>query len=361
MEAEKLVFDMVNTLSYPILLVEKDEEKGWSSSYSNESMEKLLTRLSSTNKVKTDKETKNSQDSTSEKDELDDYILELLKTYSEESHTSTYTLHDVEILNGLYTIHFNQKQNHLLMIFIEIPKEELFDNITFHDLSGTCNAIVVVLDSMGNIVDMNECFSNLVGMAKEEAIGKEFFNTFIPGNLEQLSEYFQEILSEEVYHQHFVTPLKGFEGNLYRINWQISKIVKNEQTYVIAIGSDISKFIEENIDLKRQLTSIKVGFEYFPLAVAYMNANGTFIKMNPRFMKMFNIPKKHDHVMFDQIGVFKKNIGFKKLNEHIGLIKEMSYKINHVIKDEPVKIKVDIRLLQKERTKFYIVVAQEIK
>ena len=51
------------------------------------------------------------------------------------------------------------------------------------------------------------------------------------------------------------------------------------------------------------------------------------------------------------------------MSEHIKLIKEMSYKINHTVGDRTVKIKVDIRMLsgKNESSKLYIVVAQKVK
>lgn len=354
MQTEELVFDVINTLSYPVLILEESQEKKWVYSYRNQAMQKLLNN----------KETKeNDTDEVSlPKSEYENSLEDILSTYTNELHSDSFTLHDIEIFDGLYNVSFNKNQNRLLIIFVETPIEELFDNITFHDLSGACNAIVLVLDNEGKIVDVNECFLDLVGMNKEDTTGKSFFETFIPGDIKQLNHYFENILSNETYSQKFVTPLKGLDDKLYRINWQVSKLVKNDQTYIIAVGSDISKFVEENSDLKNELKSIRIGFDYFPLAIGYMNYKGIFTKMNPRFMKMFKIKEDHEEVLFDNILLFKKHIGFDSLNENIQLIKEMSYKIDYTLNEKPIKIKVDIRLLhgKKESSNFYIVVVQMI-
>jgi PAS domain-containing protein len=207
---------------------------------------------------------------------------------------------------------------------------------------------------------MNECFVNLAAIPKTEALGKGFFETFIPGDREQLQHYFKQILDSDEYHQHFVTPLKTAIGKTYKINWQVSKLVKNDHTYIIAVGSDISRFIEENSRLKQEMKSIAVGFDYFPLAVAYMNAEGEFIKMNARFTRLFGISGGSRHIHFDSIALLAQKIGFEKMHENIALIKEMHYTFDHTSRGKPVRLRVDIRMLQgtKEFAKFYIVVVQ---
>ena len=357
MQTSQLVFDVIDKLSYPVILLEENEKKELMPSYNNQAMGSILERKSA-NEEKKD----NSTDKVAATDNKTS-LSRLIDDYKEEVHSDSYTLHDIEIFDGVYNVHFNHNEKQLLIIFVQIPLKELFDNITFHDLSGAGSSIMIVLDSSGNIVDMNDYFLNLVEMDKESTLGKSFFGTFMPAHAEKLAPYFEDILSNDVYNQHFVTPITGSNGNTYRINWQVSRIVKSEQTYIIAVGSDISKIIEENSELKRKLTSIRVGFDHFPLAVGYMNESGKFITTNPRFKKMFNIEKSNKQIMFDQIKPLAKHTTFDKIKEYLHLIKEMSYNINYSFKSKQQKLKVDIRLLdaKKESSSFYIVVIQKIK
>ena len=351
MEAKELVFEVVNNLSYALVLFEKSE-KSWSQSYQNEAMKKLIGT------------SKEGEKKTASNIENENSLNELIDNYDKQGQSDSVTLHNVEIFNAVYNVHINKNGNNLLLFFIEIPAKELFNNFTFHDLSQACSSMIVILDNRGDIIDINECFLNLVGMQKEAVVKKSFFDTFMPAYKEKLAPYLQEILSKDVYNQHFVTPLKGENEKKYQINWHVSKIVKGEQTYVIAVGSDITKFIEQNGDLKRQLISIKVGFDYFPLAIGYMNASGKFITMNPRFKKMFEIEKESENVIFDDIAISQSNnTSFEKIKEYTQLIKEMSYKTSYNFKGEIIKLKVDIRLIEskKESSKLYIVVVQKIK
>ena len=343
LEVKEIVVDVLDSLSTPVVLLE-DAEKGYSILYSNKVMQKLLI-------------TEESQEL-----KLTDEFLDVIGAYKNEAGSDNVILHDIEIFEKLYNISFSKNSNRLFITFFEISIEKLFDNITFRELSGSCSAIFVVLNSEGKVVDMNDCFLNFVGMKKEEVQAKDFFETFIPGDKETLNNHLENLTSNESPHQHFVTPMKGHNGKLYRIYWQVSSVVKQNQSFIIAVGSDISKFVEENSNLKRDLKNIKVGFDYFPFAIGYMNSDGILTSMNPGFMKMFRIKDEHSEIAFDSIRILKDNIGFNKMSEHIGLIKEMSYKIDYDIGEKAVELKVNIRMLsgKKESSKLYIVVVQKV-
>lgn len=357
MEAEKIVFDLVDTISSAVLIVEENDDKKYSQSYMNKAMKRFLNHDTQKKEVKEEGEADKAVAV-----KLPEELQKLLLNYSQETEADSYLMHDVDIFDRSFNVIFNKKEKSVLIVFNENKLEDIFNNITFHDLSQACNAIVVVLDEQGSVVDTNECFLELVGMEKESVLKKSFFENFIPGDKEKLDGYFQNIIQNDEHHQHFVTPLKGDKDELYRINWQVSKILKSNHIYIIAVGSDISRFLNENSALKKQLKSIKIGFDYFPFGVGYMNAKGRFTKINPRFMKMFNIDKDDKDVTFDKIPALKQSIDFNEMNEHIKLIKEMSYKVGYKIKEKTKQLKVNIRLLtgSKENAKFYIVVAQKI-
>ncbi len=342
LESESL-YDIVDKLSYPLLVLEEIKEKEFSIVYKNSIVESFLSSSSE-------------EDSGEEFD--DSEILELLGRYQNESKEDTFTLNNIKIFSSIYNIHFDRVQNRIVMIFIEVDTGNIFKNMSFHDLRGVCSALLIVLNDKGKIVDANGCFSDLVGMQNSEVIGKSLFENFIPGNLETLNYHLNEIISNEIYNQQFVTPLKSTEGTIYKINWQVSKITMFDKLYIVVVGSNISKIFEENNELKKTLNTIKIGFDYFPMAIAYMNSAGRLTKMNPRFMKMFRL--EDNSLLFDEIALFKKHIGFKRMSKEIESLKEVNYVIDYGSLKK--KLKIDIRLLKgkKDSSKFYIIVAQQI-
>ncbi len=340
MEAKELVFDSIENLAYPMLLVDKDDKK-FIGLYANVAMKALLPDENVL--------------------QIEEPLLKMLQEYSKQENKSSYALYDVEIFDGLFTLYFTEGSTGIGVLFIQTPASDILNSLTFRELSRTCGAITVVLDEQGNILDINNCFLDLVNLKKEDVLHKGFFQTFIPGDIEQLGKYFENILAEKSYHKHFMTPLKGKDDELYKINWQVTKVVKRDQTYIIAIGSDVSKLFKENRNLKKQLDSIQVGFEYFPFSVGYMNAEGVFTKMNARFMKMFGIPDSKYRVSFDAIALLKNNIGFEYLKENIKFVKEMKHIIDYEHDGKHIKLRVNIRVIKgkKESSKLYIVVVQK--
>ncbi len=342
MENTEIILETINTLSNPILLV-KENADVYERIYSNISMDKLLPKDDKNNSI------------------VDENILKFIKQFIEEE-SDYHTINNALLFHNSYNIIFNKNDNGILILFIQNKDKESSLNFILDDVSAASNALMVILDLNGYVVDVNKCFCEMVGMEYEEVIEKSFFETFMPNNVEQLSERLGDIMSKETHNKHFVTPLKAKDGTSYRINWQVSKIEKQNQTYIIAVGGDVSILVEENNTLKHEIKSINIGFEYFPFSVGYMNVNSEFTKVNPRFAKMFHLNKDDKNIKFDDIDFFKKNIGFKKLNENIQLIKEMSYSIDTIMHENNVRLKVNIRMLsgKKEDSKFYIVIVQRV-
>jgi PAS domain S-box-containing protein len=287
-------------------------------------------------------------------------LISIFNRYHTEIKEHRFTLHEIDIFSKIFNIHFSKNGEGIFIFFVEKQSPMLFENISFHDLSNACSAIVIVIDEQGCLVDMNECFLNLVGMKKESILGKPFFEQFIPGDQSKLMLYMQQIHASDAHHHHFMTPLKGAGDELYNINWQVSKkILKQDHTYLIAVGSDITRLYKENKKLKQELVSNKVGFDNFPYGVAYMNAQGRFTAMNSRFKKMFCSVATTDTVTFDQIPILHEHIDFKEMSEYIALIKEMSYTVEVNAKQ---RYQVDIQLISKEskNIKFFIVVVRQL-
>lgn len=382
MEDMELIYSVVNNSSYPFIIVEERENGKFEKLFSNKSMNKLLSlneeNLSTQNEpaekeknkdeeltVQTEGESKADviEEDAHSKGFMNQEMQDLFARYKEEKYSDKHTSLEMEIFNGMYEIHFNQSKGKIVAIFMKIDSFELFNLMSFHDLSNSCSAIVIILDDKGQIIDINDCFLKFVGMEKADVLHKNFFQTFIPGDINILNNYMSDILLQDEYHHQFVTPMKDANENLYKINWQVSKVIKANQSYIIAIGSDVSRFVKENGELKRELQSINLGFEYFPFGVAYMDSKGYVSKTNKRFKKMFKVAEKKKSFQFEEIGLFKKHIGLAKLQENLKFVKDVSYTVKDVVNKQPIRLRVNVRVLKgkKESSAFYILVVQNIK
>jgi PAS domain S-box-containing protein len=107
-------------------------------------------------------------------------------------------------------------------------------------------AIMVVLDQDGNVTMINQAGCDILGYTKEEVIGKNWFDRFIPGDIgASLKPFFREIaegrrkMEEAEYHEN---PVLRKDGTQRMVAWH-NALIKNEQQQVTAIlsfGEDIT-------------------------------------------------------------------------------------------------------------------------
>ncbi|MCW8838204.1 MAG: PAS domain-containing protein [Thiovulaceae bacterium] len=344
MQEKDFIHNFIYDLNNPVILIE-DKEDSYGVIFANETMQKHLKKDDSQNL------------------ELSNELIHLLDTYKGKNHPNGLSTQNIEIFEDFYNISYFQNSNNILMTFIKTNVESLFETLSFHEMGVSSSAIMVVLSDQGKVIDTNEYFLKMVGMSKEEVHNIDFFENFIPAELETLNKYLEELLSNNSKNQQFVTSLKDVEENIYKIKWQVSKMEKLNQSFLVAIGSDISQLLEKsNAQMTKEVKSLKVGFEYFPFAVAYMNAKGIFTTMNKNFLKMFHIKNGTTKTTFDQIPFLKKHIGFSKIKEHIPSQKEITHNIEHNVNGKIINLKVNIRMLKgkKESSELYIVIVQKI-
>ena len=300
---------------------------------------------------------------TAEGDGPDKAMEELLARYRQLDAPEAYLFHGVEIFDGVYHVQCVGSGELLLLFFFPVAPGSFFNTMTFQELGESCSALVIVLNEEGILVDMNNCFLELAGVETEEAVGLPFFQTFIPGDLGALDHYFREILTGESYHQHFVTPLRRKDGQIYRVNWQVSRVLKQGRTYIIAVGSDISKYVEENQRLKKNLQSISLGFDHFPHGVAYLDGKGRFLRINPRFAAMFGLEEREKERRFDQIPALEKQIGFRQMLQTLEEKREGTWRVEEERNGRKIGLAVDARLVRgkKEEARFYILAVHRVR
>jgi len=123
------------------------------------------------------------------------------------------------------------------------------------NLLETANSFIVVLDVNANITMFNKYAEKLTGYKKEEVLGKNWFDLFIPKqNGTIIPEVFANVLKEMPEVSSYVNPILCITGSDRLISWK-NTIVKNEKgeiSGILSIGNDITKRkqAEEEINKK---------------------------------------------------------------------------------------------------------------
>jgi PAS domain S-box-containing protein len=144
----------------------------------------------------------------------------------------------------------------------KLQKELESERQFLHKIYDTIKGIVVVLDSNGKIIFVNRFIEEISEYTREEIIGKDWFEIFIPKRIKgKLKDYFKEIISQNIEPPRLVyeNPIVTKSGEERLILWSNSIIPENGKVkYVLSIGQDITelKHLEQMLLEREKLAVI---------------------------------------------------------------------------------------------------------
>jgi PAS domain S-box-containing protein len=127
------------------------------------------------------------------------------------------------------------------------------------NLVETANTIIVTLDTNAEIASFNECAERLTGYTKEEVIGKNWFDIFIPlRDKENIPRVFSDVLTSMPEVSQHENPIVIKNGDERIINWSNSVLhdASGNVYGILSIGIDITDRVladEEREKLEAQL------------------------------------------------------------------------------------------------------------
>ncbi|KAA1259275.1 Sensor histidine kinase TmoS [Rubripirellula obstinata] len=122
-----------------------------------------------------------------------------------------------------------------------LQREQQFAN----QMLRTAEAIVLVLDLNGNVIQFNPFLERLTGWKLSEVLDKDWFEYFVPQDERQrVRDTFMETLTD-IKTTSMVNPVLCRDGNIRRVRWSNS-CLKNQAgktTSVLAVGIDITEML----------------------------------------------------------------------------------------------------------------------
>lgn len=124
-------------------------------------------------------------------------------------------------------------------------RELLYEKKMAQQYLHTLKAMVVALDAEGNITLINEKACEVLGWAEQEAMGKNWFEYFIPeSQRDEVRHYFKQIIDADLEALEFVeNHIIDKQGNEHLIAWHNSYITDNQGriTGALSSGEDITE------------------------------------------------------------------------------------------------------------------------
>src|SRR3984893_8403693 len=114
--------------------------------------------------------------------------------------------------------------------------------VDFSDLFGDAKIICVTLDTRARVTYCNDYLLHLTGWERSDVIGQDWFELFIPPNVDDLRKLFASILIEEPLARHHENEILTRSGECRLIRWKNS-LLRSTAGDVIgtaSIGEDIT-------------------------------------------------------------------------------------------------------------------------
>lgn len=162
------------------------------------------------------------------------------------------------------------------------------------DIAGV---LLIILDSEGKVLNINQKGCEILGRKKEEIIGKNWFDNFLPSSTRASTKsVFEKIITGEMKStksEYFENPVIGADDNEHFILWRnaVLRNTKGEIIGTLSSGEDITKFRQIEDELVK-IQKIQF-FEQFAGRIAH-NINNilTVIQGNLYLAKMLDSKQK---------------------------------------------------------------------
>ncbi|MBS3819786.1 PAS domain S-box protein [bacterium] len=122
--------------------------------------------------------------------------------------------------------------------------------------------IVLVLDERGNVIQMNRRGSQLLGYEREEILGKNWIENFVPELWKQkIRDAFEKMMfGEREKEERYEAPVITRDGNEKTISWHHTAIKNGEDKIigVLSSGNDITERKKAEEKLKQSLQENKI-------------------------------------------------------------------------------------------------------
>ncbi|MDH5734984.1 MAG: PAS domain S-box protein, partial [Gammaproteobacteria bacterium] len=175
----------------------------------------------------------------------------------------------------------------------ELAKKSEFENRLFE----TAQVIILVLDTEGRIVNINPYMESKTGYKLDEIVGKDWFDTFIPGpDQKAIRELFRTCI-HDIKTNGNINPILTKNGELIDVEWYDSTLKDSKGSVIglLAIGQDVTEKRKSQIEHQKTLGSlieIQNAMDLIGLGIHMVTMDGEFLYVNDAAANMLGYSKQ---------------------------------------------------------------------
>ncbi len=152
----------------------------------------------------------------------------------------------------------------------------------FSDLLGTVELVSMMLDRNARITYCNDYLLRLTGRQRDEVLGQDWFELFIPPGAGELRTTFADLLADlpqSWHHENEILTRSG-ERRLIRWNNSVLRSASGEVIGTASIGEDITESKRARETLAAERTLLRTLIDALPDVVFTKDASGRFTMCN---------------------------------------------------------------------------------
>ncbi len=146
----------------------------------------------------------------------------------------------------------------------------------FRGMMENVELIAITLDAAGKITSCNDFLLRLTGWRKDEVIGEDWFEKFIPGGEERVKEVFLQGLKAGTMATPYENPIAKRDGKLREIVWN-NTLLRNDCGKAVgmaSIGQDVTEERVSRAQMSDALNFSRTILEASPMGIITYNAAG---------------------------------------------------------------------------------------
>jgi two-component system, cell cycle sensor histidine kinase and response regulator CckA len=167
----------------------------------------------------------------------------------------------------------------------KIKNELMESERRLRNIFETVALIAVMIDKIDNVIFCNDFFLNLTGWKREDVLGKNWFDTFIPEEIrdDMKSNIFNRVLATGEFPEHYENEIITRRGERRLIKWNNAVFFDNAGNVSVfsSIGEDITNRHNAEIELRESEEFLKAIIENIPDMIFVKDAEDLrFVRFN---------------------------------------------------------------------------------
>ncbi len=164
------------------------------------------------------------------------------------------------------------------------------------DVFENVNLIAINLDTEGRLTFCNNFTVQLTGWEKEEILGKNWFDVFLPSSdREKVKKLYKKNITGEIASHHYENDIITKDGRIRTISWS-NTIIRDFEGNIISaasLGEDITDRKLAEKKLNEQLDFIQVLMNSIPIPIFYKDTDGIYRGCNTAFELLFRVNREN--------------------------------------------------------------------